>query len=488
MNQNNFIYLLVSVLLAFTACSNEELIEKHPDGNYTSKLNITLSTASAITKAGEQQELFPATDQEKTIKSCVLAIFKKEGSTYTKKAIIEPELEKTDTEGFYNVVSDVELLFSETYKIVIIANGDLRLYSECKTYDDLKEITEGNTGKNYAFKSDELLKWGEKEVGVSTGTDLTVNTQFHLDLTQLAARIDLKLNVELGEKKFLRSYYEFEEGGSLVEMGNLTREKLKMEPYRGKETTGKDADLSGKNLYYQGRKIQIKNVASANCKFVFLDDYTAFSVKEYDSWTIDLDEIIVKNIRTNVIAVLPRRDYSNWLLPIYELSRLGNSSIEYVTFYTYERSASAMKEDKLHVEFSGKIYRATIKERKKVTSDFWFVNAQTQDIYNKVVNTLEDPVILEETGWGADKLMFPLDLHDEDYNEVEGTDAVVESTKVLINRNYTSGFDIPETSAPIAYGNYYKVTAFIRNVTKPVSCDWEILPWSIKDDVTIEFK
>ena len=130
MNRINFIYLLVSVLLAFTACSNEELIEKHPDGNYTSKLNITLSTASAITKAGGQ-ELFPATDQEKTIKSCVLAIFKKEGNAYTKKAIVEPALEETE-KGTYNVVSNIELLFSETNKIVIISNGQLNLYYGCK--------------------------------------------------------------------------------------------------------------------------------------------------------------------------------------------------------------------------------------------------------------------------------------------------------------------------------------------------------------------
>lgn len=476
MNRINFIYLLVSVLLVFTACSNEELLEKHPDGNYTSKLNITLSTASAITKAGDPV-LFPATDQEKTIKSCVLAIFKKEGDTYNKKAIVEPTLEETETKGTYNIVSDVELLFSESYKIVIIANGDFNLYSECESYQDLKDIKEGSNS-GYTFKSDELLKWGEKEVGADTDTELTVNTRLHIDLTQLAARIDLKINVNLkDEKELVDVSYEETDGSPLIGQTSLKGEI----PVKG----GLPDEYKTHKFLFYGRSVILEDASSASTKVGVMKSKTINRTRTYNSWILEPTSVIVKNVRNKVIAIFPEEDLQESLSD-YDLSEGVNT--QYVTFYTYQRSVEDPDDylTNLRVEVQGRIYSAKVKEIMQVKGDFLAFNLKKEEIYNQIIedtkNGKTSQITVSSTGEGQGWCILVEDATLR-FEEIEGADVVV-GEKSFVGE-YKSGFDIkPEDGGPVAYGNYYKVTATIKSLKLPVSLKCIIVPMG-SEEVTV---
>lgn len=482
MNQNNFIYLLVSVLLAFTACSNEELIEKHPDGNCTSKLNITLSTASAITKAGGQ-ELFPATDQEKTIKSCVLAVFKKEGSTYTKKAIIEPTLDETDIKGTYNVVSNIELLFSETYRIVIIANGKLDLYSGCTNYSDLEKIKEGS-GTKYTFESDELLKWGEKEIGVGTETELTVDTKFHIDLTQLAARIDLKINVNLkGEKELVDVAYEETDGAPLI--GHISL-KDDITVNNGLPEAYKDH----KFLFY-GRPVTLNNPTSSSTKVGIMEGRTINRTRTYNSWILKPTSVIVKNIRNEVIASLPEKDLVE-ALGEHELDETVN--LQYVTFYTYQRTIEDPDNysTNLRVEIVGDIYSAKVKEIMQVTGNFYAFNLKNEEEkYKQIIDDAKNGVTspsltVDSQGQGQGWCILVEDAT-VGLKEIAGSDKVLDK-KTYVGK-YTGGFDIlTDGGDAIPYGNYYKVTATIKSLKLPVSLSCIIVPLGSEDIIVPPFE
>lgn len=484
MNRINFIYLLVSVLLAFTACSNEELIEKHPDGNYTSKLNITLSTASAITKAGDQ-ELFPATDQEKTIKSCVLAIFKKEGNTYTKKAIIEPTLEETDIKGTYNVLSNIELLFSETYKIVIIANGQLDLYEQCNTYDDLKNIREGSDNK-YTFKSEELLKWGEKEIGADTEAELTVDTQFHIDLTQLAARIDLKINVNLkDEKELVDVSYEETDGSPLI--GNISlKDDITV-------SNGLPDDCKDHKFLFYGRPVTLTNPTSPSTKVGIMKDRTINRTRTYNSWILKPISVTVKNVRNEVIASLPEKDLLE-ALGEHELNE--NVGLQYVTFYTYQRTIKDPDDfsENLRVEVVGDIYSATVKEIMQVTGNFYAFNLKkNESTYNQIIEDAKNGVTspsltVDSQGEGQGWCILVEDAT-VGLKEVAGSDKVMNENEGAYAGKYTGGFDIATDSGDaISYGNYYKVTATIKSLKLPVSLSCIIVPLGSEDIIVPPFE
>lgn len=482
MNRINFIYLLVSVLLAFTACSNEELIEKHPDGNCTSKLNITLSTASAITKAGDQ-ELFPATDQEKTIKSCVLAIFKKEGNTYTKKAIIEPTLEETDIKGTYNVLSNIELLFSETYKIVIIANGQLDLYEQCNTYDDLKNIREGSDNK-YTFKSEELLKWGEKEIGADTEAELTVDTQFHIDLTQLAARIDLKINVNLkDEKELVDVSYEETDGSPLI--GNISlKDDITV-------SNGLPDDCKDHKFLFYGRPVTLTNPTSPSTKVGIMKDRTINRTRTYNSWILKPISVTVKNVRNEVIAILPEMDLSDDALVEHVLNE--NVGLQYVTFYTYQRTIKDPDDfsENLRVEVVGDIYSATVKEIMQVTGNFYAFNLKNDKTkYDQIIedakNGVTSSLVVDSEGQGRGWCILVEDVT-VGLKEIAGSDKVL-TEKAYVGK-YTGGFDIVTDSGDaISYGNYYKVTATIKSLKLPVSLSCIIVPLDSEDIIVPPFE
>lgn len=473
MNRINFIYLLVSVLLAFTACSNEELIEKHPDGNYTSKLNITLSTASAITKAGEQ-ELFPATDQEKTIKSCVLGVFEKIKDGYRTVEILQPTLnEVTGNKGTYSIESNIELTFTKTYKLVVIANGSFDLYKNCETYNALKGVVEG--GEIYDFKPDRLLKYREIEVGFGTPNELKVDTQLNIELTQLAARIDLKINVNLeGKKELIGVSYEALNGSSL-----LGKDVDNLKLFGGKVYNGLPNEYSNHDFYFQGRKVTLENPLSSSTKVGVIKDYTFNRVKTYKSWVMEPTKILIENIRSQVIAVLSANEfdlkYCNYSLPDKD-----KIVTQYLTFYTYQRSVGENSSNNLHVEIEGKIYSAEIKEKVQLTGDWLAFNLKKENLLDNLLKeTIEgktSSILIEESGQGNGYCILVEDAT-LGMEEIPGVDEIINRGDYI--DEYNGGFDIvPVNGNTVQYGNYYKVTATIRNVKFPVSLTWKILPWS----------
>lgn len=477
MNWNNFIYLFISALWAFTSCSNEEIIEKIDDGNYTSKLNITLTTASAITKAGDTETLFPATDEEKTIQSCVLGIFERTADGgYTTVSIINPTLSGISGEkGVYNIESDIALTFSKSYKLVVIANGNYELYKHCTTYNELKSIIEG--GSKYTFQSSSLLKYGGIEVGVGTPNKLDVNTQLDIELTQLAARIDLKINVNLNkEKKLTNVSYETLKGESLLDMNTL-------ESIGADVSNGLPEGYSNHDFYFQGRKVILKNPSSSSTKVGILKNYTFNRVQTYQSWGISPTKILIKNIRSEVIAVIPDNEVNGQSILKrcdYSLPDEENVSTQYLTFYTYQRLVEENNPNNLRVEIKGSIYQAEIKEKVKLKGDCLAFNLKKKDTLDELLTETirgeKSQIMINESGQGNGYCILVEDRTNP-MQEMPGVDQILSEGGFV--GNYEGEFDIiPEKGGPIAFGNYYKVTATITDLKLPVSLVYEVADWN----------
>lgn len=486
MNRINFIYLFISALWAFISCSNEEIIEKIDDGNYTSKLNITLTTASSITKADDSETLFPATDKEKTIQSCVLGVFEKtKQGDYETVEILQPTLnEVTDNKGTYSIESNIELTFTKTYKLVVIANGTFDLYKGCETYNALKKVVEG--AKSYDFQSDHLLKYREIEVGSGTSNELKVDTQLNIELTQLAARIDLKINVNLdGKRKLTEVSYETLDGTSL-----LGQDVENLKTFGGKVSNGLPEEYRSHDFYFQGRKVILKNPLSSSTKVGIIKDYTFNRINTYESWALIPTKILIKNIRSQVIAVLPADEIAgqnilgccDYLLPDKK-----NIATQYLTFYTYQRLVRKNNSNNLSVEIEGNIYSAKIKEKVRLTGDCLAFNLKKkenlEDILKETINGNTSPIEINENGQGNACCILVEDRTNP-MTEMPGVDEVLsQGSSIGI---YEGGFDIaPEEGAPVAFGNYYKVTATITDLKLPVSLTWKVAGWNPIPDIVI---
>ena len=391
-------------------------------------------------------------------------------------------MKEADIKGTYNVVSNVELLFSETYKIVIIANGHLDLYEQCNTYDDLKNIKE-KSGNKYAFKSDKLLKWGEKEIGVGTETNLTVDTQFHIDLTQLAARIDLKINVNLkDEKELVKVSYEEADGSPLI--GDIS--------LKGDITVsnGLPSEYEGHEFLFYGRPVILSEATSPSTKVGVMKGKTINRTRTYNSWILEPTSVIVKNVRNEVIAILPEMDL---LGSLSELDLSKDVNTQYVTFYTYQRSVEDPDAylTNLRVEVQGDIYSANVKEIMQVKGDFLAFNLKNdKTTYDQLIEDAKNgetsSITVTSNGQGQGWCILVEDAT-LGFEEIEGADVVV-GEKSFVGE-YKSGFDIkPEDGGPVAYGNYYKVTATIKSLKLPVSLKCIIVPMGSEDVIVPPFE
>lgn len=179
-NNNNINIIFLLLFLICTACSNEELIVQNGEATFSIVLSTKQNVAS---KATEEESTVTegnqiATADELRINDYVIAVFaNKDGSMER----LDYKSGTTDGSESSVTIEKLKATVDNPITIIAIANAGANAYKELGYEDLKKQIVEG--------LREELIK-----VGINEGIELKRNNQMiNIDLTQLTARVDVKI-------------------------------------------------------------------------------------------------------------------------------------------------------------------------------------------------------------------------------------------------------------------------------------------------------
>lgn len=174
-------------IFLLSSCVNDDL-DNSQCGQGETILSLSISSDPTITKAGEAT--ISASAQEQTINSLLVAIFPEVSTGVYGNATVTygstSNLSFTDNNGIktYKITGLVAKIGNA--KILLIANPKAD-YSACQTWNQFKAITETVTSGT-SFSANDLVK-----VGVWTGSIVAGQNPINIPLSQLAARVDIKI-------------------------------------------------------------------------------------------------------------------------------------------------------------------------------------------------------------------------------------------------------------------------------------------------------
>jgi len=208
------IFLVLTVTGLFFSCTNETLMNEGTgaegggsDGLETT-VDIQLPTGEILTRGLDPETGLYATENELEINDCMIAIFNTDGLLAGYKRVVSGNSDlalevdgkevpvgtvgpEDGTSKLYTI-SNVTTRHGKDMTILVIANsekqGNFPSDIGVSTYADYKKIIE----MTVAFQDSELVKFGTINTDIIPQKDQS----YEIPLTQLSARIDLKL--ELG--------------------------------------------------------------------------------------------------------------------------------------------------------------------------------------------------------------------------------------------------------------------------------------------------
>ena len=211
MKTKNIFLTAISALFIFAACTEEKIMDE-PGVSGKGDLVIELSPSSVITKAAAEDKGYVyATEEELNVEDCWIFVFGEDKKYITSQyfsgdALSETENEYVDTpapnggsqtykKGYTITLTGLDY---GTYDFWVVANPTEanEAYKSCQSLDALKEIIEGGDSYQTAFaeKANQLVKVGNKS---ATFNLTTVASPIQIPLTQLAARVELKVRVDI---------------------------------------------------------------------------------------------------------------------------------------------------------------------------------------------------------------------------------------------------------------------------------------------------
>jgi len=193
--KNLFVFIVV---ILFFSCTNESLIDGVDVGgaqNLETAVNIQLPLNGVMTRGIDPETGLYATVKELEIRDCVIAIFDSKGVLTGYKRVVNGDEDLVRPELNSYAITNIITRHGPGMTILVIANSNATFPSikGTSTYDMYKRIIDSTP-----FAPDNLVKWGELL------TDITVREKsYKVELTQLAARIDVKVKLSDELKKEL---------------------------------------------------------------------------------------------------------------------------------------------------------------------------------------------------------------------------------------------------------------------------------------------
>lgn len=486
MKTKNIFLTAISALFIFAACTEEKIIDE-PGVSGKGDLVIELSPSSVITKAAAENKGYVyATEEELNVEDCWIFVFGENKKYITSQyfsgdVLSETENEYVDTpapnggsqtykKGYKVTLTGLDY---GTYDFWVVANPteSNEAYKSCQSLDALKVIIEGGDSYQTAFaeKADQLVKVGNKLAKFDV---TTVASPIQIPLTQLAARVELKVQVDI-PRLLVNGYYDYGDLGGK----NGIWTKGEVENAFGKKNLKEvdvtedmldDVDADGKLLYtYFGHRLTIPTSVNPRvAKGIQLPPLTVKKYSRYSGYlleniTLQVDDIRIKS-RLVSSAIVPEDSDSKIFSPLFDKV----STTYLFKFYTYAK-------DQLDISLHGNLYEAIYEtsQEGEITGS-WFVNDKEVNGEPQLVAYIrdnkeeipEDEILKLEggNGWGSNKMGLLL-TNENTWTSV-GEVIEGEPTQVSEKKEYSSGSVTLKPKNGFQVGNMYEASALIQSV------------------------
>ena len=478
MKTKNIFLTAISALFIFAACTEEKIIDE-PGVSGKGDLVIELSPSSVITKAAAEDKGYVyATEEELNVEDCWIFVFGENEKYITSQyfsgdALSETENEYVDTpvpnggsqtykKGYTITLTGLDY---GTYDFWVVANPTEAndAYKSCQSLDALKEIIEGGDSYQTAFaeKADQLVKVGNKS---ATFNVTTVASPIQIPLTQLAARVELKVRVDIPRQLKGGEYvYEGFPNANGV-LTNAEIDKLTGSHIRNEDVI--DSDLQRKDgndnyLYtYFGHPVTISG--GSKVKAIRVDNalkvtkQTTYSGYLLDNIKLTVDNIRIKSELDPLSVVVDQQLGSSVFNPLAD----EISTTYLFKFYTYTK-------DDLTISLSGELQKAEYSVSQMGTLDnAMFVNDKDLALVKKInKGDVEDGEVLTFAGgggWGnaaTGVLLCNQDAWTAVDEEITGEPVLEGEPKA-----YSSGSITLKPEGGFQVGNMYEASALIQSV------------------------
>ncbi len=444
MKLRNIISIVTAGLFMMSSCTDEELIDSStPD----SGLSISLTTKGVMTKAAADGYTHSTPDEIK-INTCVIAFFdvntnERVGFSYNTFEAASGNLE--DGRAYYSV-SNI-LVKGGTYNMLVLANSSLsqEAIQAANTYSAFKALKETLQDQGAAtFDAANLVKFGEKEVTINKGEA----NEIQVELTQLAARIDLSFKVNVPAE---------EVGTPVVE------EKWTMDALKELVTT------KNPNTYEPGSSEPGEcKMHSHTGKWLYVPNNTKTTTITKKSWLFVINKVTVSNVVLRSGAFMSTsetaenaNDTKEYLVRDFEVASSGSTTT--LPFYTYEKTYNPQA-NPLTIKVDGNLKYGTFEEK-------------TVETFSAEYQWISDN---GGQGWGK-KGYF-----DNKTVISSETKTTQEMTKTIDNmeKSYKLAFN-PAKSADcntngVVHGNLYDVVGTIDVNTREAKFNWTLKPWNVR--------
>lgn len=445
MKLRNIISIVTAGLFMMSACTDEELIDSSaPD----SGVNISLTTKGVMTKAAADGYEH-STPDEITINTCAIAFFdvstnERVGFSYNTFDAATGNL--NDGRAYYSV-SDI-LVKGGTYNMLVLANSSLSKENiqAANTYNAFKALKETLEDQGAAtFNAANLVKFGEQEVTINKGQANSIQ----VELTQLAARIDLsfKVNVqpeEVGEP-IVEEKWSMED---LVEIATKNPGKYEVGSDKPGECKIASHSHSGKWLYVPN------NVR------------TTTTTKK--AWIFAISKVMISNaaLKSNSFmetteTAVNEDDNSSYLVKDFEVELSGGTAT--VPFYTYEKTFRP-QENPLTVTVDGNLKYGTFTEKtiETFSAEYQWKSDQGGGGWGNSGEFDKKTVVSSETKTTQEM--------------TETIDNMEKSYKLVFNPAKNADCN----TNGVVHGNLYDIVGTIDVNTREAKFNWTLKPWDVR--------
>lgn len=474
MKTKNIFLTAVSALFIFAACSEEKIIDE-PGISGKGDLVIELSPSSVITKAADTDAGYAyATEDELNVDDCWIFVFNGE-TPITSQYFSGADLLATDNNYVDNPGPNggsqtykkgykvtLKGLNHGTYDFWVVANPteSNTAYGSCQSLSALKGIIEGGDTYKAAFadKADQLVKVGNKSAEFGSAA-----TSIQIPLTQLAARVELKVRVDI-PRQLIGGEYEYPDLGS--KNGVLTVAQLEKLFPDGKIPGGistnatelAEKDANGKYKYtYFGHRV----TTNATPKSAKPGSLSVIKNTRYQGFLLDEIRLKVENIRI-ISELVPNQIEVEDQLSEGSFNPKESISTTYsFKFYTYTK-------ENLKISLTGRLYDTEYTVTQKgIVNDCMFVNDKNPSDLVGLINSdniKEGQVLRFEggNGWGSKGIGVML-CNEETWvavdEEIEGNPDPIGGVKP-----YSSGSISLKPDGGFKVGNMYEASLLIQSV------------------------
>ncbi|WP_301202856.1 fimbrial protein, partial [uncultured Parabacteroides sp.] len=443
MKLRNIISIVTAGLFMMSACTDEELIDSStPD----SGLSISLTTKGVMTKAAADGYTHSTPDEIK-INTCAIAFFdvntnERVGFSYNTFEAASGNLE--DGRAYYSV-SNI-LVKGGTYNMLVLANSSLtrEAIQAANTYSAFKALKETLQDQGVStFEAANLVKFGEKEVTINKGEA----NEIQVELTQLAARIDLSFKVNV----------QPEEVGEPVVEEKWTMDEL--------------VDIATKNpdKYVEGSDEPGEcKMHSHQGKWLYVPNNVRTTTTTKKAWMFSITKVMVSNVALKSNSFMETEeiaanadDNSSYLVKDFEVELLGGTAT--VPFYTYEKTFNP-QEHPLSVKVDGNLQYGTFKEKKIETfsAEYQWISDQGGGGWGASGKFDKTTVISSETKT-TQEMTETIDNMEKSYK------LAFNPTKIADCKTYG-----------VVHGNLYDVVGTIDVNTREAKFNWTLKPWNVR--------